>query len=301
MQRLQAAIAEVVPAPPADAAQDPPAAPAAAGATASIAAQPAHTPSAECEETAAKAVPTTAASRIPEATGDGRNEGQRPLGDTSASREDAAEGPPPAKKSTAIAARMVTAEFADAQAAASEIQQDRAPQRLVDAAIKALVADTNELQRTVEANEVIIEQNAMQQQQDLEAKAIYMAEQIHGLAATDQQKQEARIHCFQVLRAGTATDTGSALAVFGPTGAPLGEQQSQLRMANSSGSGGGARVIADAVPRRRSRWDPSPPPAAPATDAANVADEEGRSGRGARSKSPRGRDSARATATSMEQ
>ncbi len=301
VQRLQAAIAEVVPAPPADAAQDPPAAPAAAGATASIAAQPAHTPSAECEETAAEAVPTAAASRIPEATGDGGNEGQRPPGDTSASREDAADGPPPAKKSTAIAARMVTAEFADAQAAASEIQQVREPQRLVDAAIKALVADTNELQRIVEADEVIIEQSAMQQQQDLEAKAIYMAEQIHGLAATDQQKQEARIHCFQVLRAGTAADTGSALAVFGPTGAPLGEQQSQLRMANSSGSGGGARVIADAVPRRRSRWDPSPPPAAPATDAANVADEEGRSGRGARSKSPRGRDSARATATSMEQ
>ncbi len=160
--------------------------------------------------------------------------------DLAARRHGAAVPPPLAVRSVAqsLDDRTVTAEQRDAQRAARRIEQE------IRNGISDLAAGADELQRVVRVNAVIMEQN--QEQRELEAEI------------EEREAQAANRGVRQRRGAADASERDAPLLLFGPTGAPLGEQQRAMRMAGTDGANlpqaGG--LAAPLPPRgRTTRWD----------------------------------------------
>ncbi len=158
-----------------------------------------------------------------------------------ASRRDGAEVPPPLSVrgvAQSLDSRTVTAEQRDAQRAARQIERE------VMEGISDLAADASELERVVRVNAVIMEQN--REQRELEAEA------------EDREAQAGNRGVRQRRSSVDASDRDAPLLVFGPTGAPLGEQQRAMRMAGTEGTHPpqAAGPVAPPPPRgRTTKWD----------------------------------------------
>ncbi len=148
--------------------------------------------------------------------------------------------PPRAMGGRAIAARLeastVTAEMADARAAASDIE------RRIAEEMEALAANTEAKKKVIEANNQIIQQNAEQATLDAEVAAMRLA--IHGFPL------QPGGYAAQLMAAPAVAHVASPLAVFGPTGASLAEQQLSMRRATAQG----AAAEQPTAPRASCRW-----------------------------------------------
>ncbi len=109
----------------------------------------------------------------------------------------------------------------------------------VDAARHEVEQKARELGRVVEVNRQIVEQERLQVQQELERAAIQTAQAMGVGDMPEAQLAAVQAHLYESYRAQAEArlTAGLPLATFGPTGAPLREQQQSMRMASINGGG----------------------------------------------------------------